>query len=168
LDNRRFDRAAATAFVAKLLDQAEQRGHPTRDWIVDHVCFRTETLTEYQSSVAAISNPTHDLYGTVLSHAEVNGRPITTVRLSEPLQVRVLGHIQRGGSPVTIDRILATAFGVHAVDLAAQKKYGRVVGYRGGQISDIGYDEFDDGTRAISLTDPYLRAAESIGICLGR
>ncbi len=83
-------------------------------------------------------------------------------------RVTVLGHIQRGGSPVTIDRILATAFGVHAVDLAAQKKYGRVVGYRGGQIGDIGYDEFDNGTRAISLTDPYLRAAESIGICLGR
>ena len=88
LDKCRFDRAGATAFVAKLLYQAEQRGHPTRDWVVDHVCFRTETWSEYQSLVAAISNPTHDLYGTVLSHAEVNGRPITTVRLSEPLQVR--------------------------------------------------------------------------------
>jgi len=87
LDKRRFDRAAATSFVAKLLEQAEQRGHPTRDWIIDHVCFRTETWSEYRSLVQVISNPTHDLYGTVLSHAEVNGRPITTVRLSEPLHV---------------------------------------------------------------------------------
>lgn len=83
-------------------------------------------------------------------------------------RVTVLGHIQRGGSPGTVDRILATAFGVHAVDLAAQKKYGRVVGYRQGKISDIGYEEFTEGTRAIALTNPYLHAAESIGICLGR
>jgi 6-phosphofructokinase 1 len=83
-------------------------------------------------------------------------------------RVTVLGHIQRGGAPVTLDRILATAFGVHAVDLAAKKSYGRVVGYLGGKITDMGYKEFENGTRSLSLTDPYLHAAESIGICLGR
>ncbi len=83
-------------------------------------------------------------------------------------RVTVLGHIQRGGSPATIDRILATAFGVHAVDLAAQKKYGRVVGYLGGKITDLGYNEFNNGTRALALDDPFIHAAESIGICLGR
>jgi 6-phosphofructokinase 1 len=83
-------------------------------------------------------------------------------------RVTVLGHIQRGGAPSTVDRILATAFGVRAVDLAAQKKYGRVVGYRGGEISDVGYEEFEKGTRTLNLDDPFLVAAESIGICLGR
>ena len=83
-------------------------------------------------------------------------------------RVTVLGHIQRGGSPGTVDRILATAFGVRAVELASQKKYGRVVGYRQGSISDVAYDEFEKGTRTIGLDNPYLHAAESIGICLGR
>jgi phosphofructokinase-like protein len=50
-------------------------------------------------------------------------------------RVTVLGHIQRGGSPAPLDRILATAFGVHAVDLVAAKKFGSVVGYRGGKIT---------------------------------
>lgn len=83
-------------------------------------------------------------------------------------RVTVLGHIQRGGSPGTVDRILATAFGVHAVDLAARKQYGRIVGYLDGKITDVGYEDFKNATRSISLENPYLRAAESIGICLGR
>lgn len=83
-------------------------------------------------------------------------------------RVTVLGHIQRGGSPGTVDRILATGFGVHAVDLAAQKKYGRVVGYLEGKITDVGYDAFAKGTRTIGLDNPFLHAAEAIGICLGR
>ncbi|MEI6397245.1 MAG: ATP-dependent 6-phosphofructokinase [Pseudomonadota bacterium] len=83
-------------------------------------------------------------------------------------RVTVLGHIQRGGAPSTLDRILATAFGVAAVDLAAAKKFGRVVGYKKGEISSVAYTEFENGTRSLKLDDPFLRAAESVGICLGR
>ncbi len=83
-------------------------------------------------------------------------------------RVTVLGHIQRGGAPSTVDRILATAFGVHAVDLAAKKLFGRVVGYRHGKVTDTPYGELEHGTRSLSLDDPFLHAAESIGICLGR
>lgn len=83
-------------------------------------------------------------------------------------RVTVLGHTQRGGSPVMIDRILATAFGVHAVDLAKEKKYGRVVTWRHGKIGDILYNDIDGGTRALKPDDQFIHAAESIGICLGR
>ena len=83
-------------------------------------------------------------------------------------RVTVLGHIQRGGAPSTLDRIFATAFGVHAVDMAAKKSFGRVVGYRGGNITDMAYNEIVKGTRSLDLNDPFLHAAESIGICLGR
>ncbi len=83
-------------------------------------------------------------------------------------RVTVLGHIQRGGAPSTVDRILATAFGVHAVDLAVRKIFGRVVGYRHGKVTDMDYGDLEQGTRALRLDDPFLRAAEAIGICLGR
>lgn len=83
-------------------------------------------------------------------------------------RVTVLGHTQRGGAPVTIDKILATAFGVHAVDLARNKKYGRVVTWHQGKIGDMAYGDIDEGTRAIKLDNQFLYAAESIGICLGR
>ena len=51
-------------------------------------------------------------------------------------RVTVLGHVQRGGTPVAEDRILATRFGEAAVDLAAAGRWGRMVGLRGGAIED--------------------------------
>ncbi len=48
-----------------------------------------------------------------------------------------LGHIQRGGSPTAFDRVLATRFGVHAVDLVHQNKFGRMVSLRGGEVTDV-------------------------------
>jgi phosphofructokinase-like protein len=92
-----------------------------------------------------------------------------TTRTGLETRVTVLGHIQRGGSPSPLDRNLATAFGAHAVDLAAQKRYGRVVVLRGAQVSDVAYADVAGRARPIDLTtDPYVRAAEAIGICLGR
>jgi 6-phosphofructokinase 1 len=52
-------------------------------------------------------------------------------------RVTVLGHVQRGGSPVAADRILATRFGIAAVDLAARGGWGRMVAARGAEIVDI-------------------------------
>ena len=52
-------------------------------------------------------------------------------------RVTVLGHVQRGGSPVAADRVLATRFGQAAVDLAARDGWGRMVAARGAEIVDI-------------------------------
>jgi len=49
----------------------------------------------------------------------------------------ILGHIQRGGSPTAADRVLATRFGVYAVDMIRDGKFGRMAALRGNQIVDI-------------------------------
>ncbi len=49
----------------------------------------------------------------------------------------VLGHLQRGGSPTAADRVLGTRFGVAAVKLVEQKKFGRMVSLSGNQITDV-------------------------------
>ncbi len=46
----------------------------------------------------------------------------------------VLGHIQRSGTPVAFDRLLASAFGKMAVDLIAAEDYGKFVAWEGGQV----------------------------------
>ena len=46
----------------------------------------------------------------------------------------VLGHIQRGGSPTAFDRVLATRFGVAAVDAASDRRFGVMPGLRGAAI----------------------------------
>lgn len=85
------------------------------------------------------------------------------------IRVTVLGHLQRGGPPNADDRILATRFGVYAVDLAAKNKFGRLVVFRGQALSDIPYDEIlAFKRRKLSADDEILKAAESIKICLGR
>ena len=52
-------------------------------------------------------------------------------------RVTVLGHIQRGGSPTAFDRVLGTRFGVHAVELVKEKKFGLMVSLRGREIKEV-------------------------------
>jgi len=52
-------------------------------------------------------------------------------------RVTVLGYIQRGGSPTAFDRILATRFGVAAIDLIKEEKFGCMVGLRGNKIISV-------------------------------
>jgi 6-phosphofructokinase 1 len=53
----------------------------------------------------------------------------------------ILGHIQRGGSPTAYDRVLGTRFGVYAVCMIKEGKFGRMAALQGTQIVDISIDE---------------------------
>jgi phosphofructokinase-like protein len=52
-------------------------------------------------------------------------------------RVVVLGHLQRGGSPTAFDRVLATRFGIGAVDLIQQSKFGYMVALQGNKIVSV-------------------------------
>ena len=52
-------------------------------------------------------------------------------------RVTVLGHLQRGGSPTVYDRVIATRFGVAAVDLAAEGQWDRMVALKGSRIIPV-------------------------------
>jgi ATP-dependent phosphofructokinase / diphosphate-dependent phosphofructokinase len=49
----------------------------------------------------------------------------------------VLGHLQRGGSPIAFDRVLATRFGVAAIDMVHDGKYGNMVGLQGNKMVPV-------------------------------
>jgi len=68
-------------------------------------------------------------------------------------RVSVLGHIQRGGSPSAFDRILGTRFGVKAVELAKNKKFGRMVALNGNKIIDVA---IQDAISTLKTVDPEL------------
>ncbi|MCM8780361.1 MAG: 6-phosphofructokinase [Candidatus Omnitrophica bacterium] len=65
-------------------------------------------------------------------------------------RVSVLGHIQRGGSPTAFDRILGTRFGVKAVELIKDKKFGRMVALSGNKIIDVPIEE---ATKVLKTVD---------------
>ena len=52
-------------------------------------------------------------------------------------RVVVLGHIQRGGSPIAFDRVLATRFGIAAIDLVHEGRFGQMVAIRGNNIISV-------------------------------
>jgi ATP-dependent phosphofructokinase / diphosphate-dependent phosphofructokinase len=63
----------------------------------------------------------------------------------------VLGHIQRGGSPSAYDRVLATRFGVAAVDLVTEKKFGTMVALQNNRIVDVPLGEATDSMKTLDM-----------------
>jgi len=73
-------------------------------------------------------------------------------------RVTVLGHVQRGGSPTAFDRVLGTRYGVAAVDLIEQGKFGEMVSLKGNQITHV---PLSQSMRKLKTVDPELiRTAE--------
>ncbi len=85
----------------------------------------------------------------------------------EEVRVTVLGHLQRGGSPTPFDRLLSTRLGVAAVELVAQKKFGRMVCLRGDAISSCTLDEAVGRMKTVPPDGDMVRAARAIGISFG-
>jgi len=69
------------------------------------------------------------------------------------LHVRVssLDYIQRGGTPVAYDRSLATAFGVKAVDLISDNRFGEMTALKGNRITSIPLQKVADGIKTVNL-----------------
>ncbi|EHY88129.1 6-phosphofructokinase [Saccharomonospora azurea] len=60
-----------------------------------------------------------------------------TARTGKESRAVVLGHVQRGGTPTAYDRVLATRFGLHAVDAVAEGDFGVMVALRGTDITRV-------------------------------
>ena len=74
----------------------------------------------------------------------------------------ILGHMQRGGSPTCKDRVYASMMGAYAVDLLADGKTKRVVGYKGGEFVDYDIDEALAMQK--ELPEYWLRVAKAMSV----
>ncbi|MHC4994501.1 MAG: 6-phosphofructokinase [Planctomycetota bacterium] len=79
----------------------------------------------------------------------------------------VLGHTQRGGSPVPEDRVLATRFGYHAVKTLMDGDEHRLVVMQDGDITDIDILHARDKQRLVPLDDMHIAAARGVGTEFG-
>jgi phosphofructokinase-like protein len=77
-------------------------------------------------------------------------------------RVTILGHLQRGGSPVAYDRVLATRFGIAAADLAVAGGWGRMVALHGKDVRDAPIPEAE-AARNLVPVDLYRDAAVFFG-----
>lgn len=78
-----------------------------------------------------------------------------------------LGHLQRGGTPTSWDRILGTRFGVQAVKLIEQQKFGRMVSYQHYKVGDVSIREAVENLNLVDPKGQMVETARAVGISFG-
>jgi ATP-dependent phosphofructokinase / diphosphate-dependent phosphofructokinase len=79
----------------------------------------------------------------------------------------VLGHLQRGGTPTAYDRVLATRYGVAAVDCICRGEFGRMVALQKNQITSVPISDVVGMPHNVAPDDQLVQAARAIGVSFG-
>lgn len=144
---------------------------PERPFDIDEVCVRLRRrhARGVTFSIVVVSEGAAPREGSAMllaggqsadefGHVRLGGIGVELAREIESLtgydtRATILGHVQRGGTPTAYDRVLATRFGVAAMDAVAAGRFGRMVALRGPDIVEV------ELARALSepkLLDPCL------------
>ncbi|SDL69309.1 6-phosphofructokinase 1 [Nonomuraea maritima] len=145
---------------------------PEKPFDIDRVCEYVESRfrTRY-SPIVVVAEGAHPIEGQMELQAgeldafghvrlggigEVLAKEIEK-RTGKEARTTVLGHIQRGGTPTAYDRVLATRFGLQAIDAAHEGDFGVMVALRGTDIVRVGLDEATSELKTV----PVERYAEA-------
>jgi 6-phosphofructokinase 1 len=79
----------------------------------------------------------------------------------------VLGHIVRGGTPTSFDRILATRFGVKAMEMVLQGRFGRMVALKNGEMASVPLSKVCGKIRTVPVNHELVSAAKKTGVSFG-
>ncbi|HMN95679.1 MAG TPA: ATP-dependent 6-phosphofructokinase [Phycisphaerales bacterium] len=88
-------------------------------------------------------------------------------RVGIETRTTVLGHVQRGGPPIAADRILATYFGYHAINLLMHGGRARMVVRQNNVFTDIDILEVAHRQRLVPTDHPLIAAAKAVNTCFG-
>ena len=83
------------------------------------------------------------------------------------VRVTVLGHIQRGGSPIAFDRILATRYGKAAADFVARGEFGQMVSISRNKIQSVAIKDAIAKLKCVEPDSDLIATARSLGVSLG-
>lgn len=88
-------------------------------------------------------------------------------RLGLDVRTTVLGHLQRGGSPTQFDRILGSRFGVRAVELIEEGKFGHMVALKTPEIVSVPIAEAVSRPNLVDPESQLVKAARACGVEFG-
>ena len=102
-------------------------------------------------------------------------RAESTLRLAHQLEeltglesrITILGYVQRGGAPSSVDRLLATRLGIAAAELVMARQFGCMVAVVGDETRAVPLAEVAGKRRIVPLDHPLIAAARHLGTCLG-
>ncbi len=141
----------------KLLDR-KARGHNFSIVVV------AEALkTEAGDPVKCTNSLGQSLYGGI---GQYIGNEIAS-RTGIETRVAILGHMQRGGTPSALDRLLGAAFGVAALDLVAEEKYGRMVAWQNRRVVNVAIEEAIAQYRSVEIDGALVETALGLNTYIG-
>lgn len=79
----------------------------------------------------------------------------------------VLGHVQRGGTPIAFDRVLASLFGIKAFELVLEKNFGSMVSFKNNTITSVSLKEAITDYNFLKPDSYLVQAAKGLGISFG-
>ncbi len=84
-------------------------------------------------------------------------------------QVRttILGHTQRGGTPIAFDRVLATSMGVKAFDLMQAGEFGKMVAYKNHELTAVTLKEATSSYNFVDVNHYLVETARKMGVSFG-
>lgn len=133
----------------------------------------------YTSSLVVVAEGAMNPEGNISTIGENKGGQVRLGGMGEQVAQKIaemtgketrattLGHIQRGGTPTPLDRILGIRFGVMATQLASEGSFGQMVSYHSYHVGSV---PIKDAVEELRLVDPdteVVKAARAIGICFG-
>ncbi len=130
------------------------------------------------STLVVVAEGAHPIHGRELYYATGTGeyklggigeRVAEDIAKSTGKETRtcVLGHLQRGGAPTTLDRILGTRFGVHAVELIAEGRFGEMVSYQNYQVLGVPIADAVHRIKLIHRDNQMVQTGRAVGISFG-
>ncbi len=146
---------------------------PEQPFSIEKVCAYVESRFEsHYAPIIVVAEGATPIEGAVLADRGVDafGHPRLggigdwladqiEARTGKEARTTVLGHIQRGGTPTAFDRVLATRFGLHAVDAVADQDWGQMVALRG---TDIVRVPLKDAVTELKTVRPELYAEAQV------
>jgi len=149
------------------------------DSVCEHVLDRSRHGKRF--TILCVSEGAHPRGGqkTVAKHDPTSPDPIKLGGVGEIIadqiqektkietRCTVLGHVQRGGTPLPSDRVLATEFGHHAIELLMRGKRNRMVAMHGRTVTDVDILTAANKQRTVSTNHPLIAAARGVGTNFG-
>lgn len=124
-------------------------------------------------SIAAIKADTEPDAAARVEHAMSERK--TTVEIAKELEestglearVTILGHVQRGGAPSPVDRLLATKLGVAATETIEAGTTGVMIASDGQGVRSVPIADVAGRTHLVPPDHPWVQAARAMGVCMG-
>ena len=148
---------------------------PEFPYRIDNVVAKISAVRQAGRNFAlvVVAEAVPDPEGNVVEHkgrysgvGHAIGRALDS-RVEAEVRVTVLGHLQRGGQPSALDRLMAGVFGTRAVDLIAEGRFDRMVAWRDRQVIDIPIEDAIRTYACVSQDSPLVATARGLGVSFG-